>query len=143
MIHSGRAGNHPDIVLPGVAIERLLDQLTERAGGQRPVEIAESALPDGRQDALRVAFSGEDDLGGGADGTYAPQQLQAVEAVVSLSGQHQIDGAGTQQVERLLAAGHLPDLAVVAFEETGQVSLDRGVGIDEQQAAGAQNISTL
>ena len=69
----GAGGDYADIVLPGVAIERLLDQFAERAGGQGPVEIAEGALADGGEDALRVELSGEDDLGGGTDGTYAPQ----------------------------------------------------------------------
>jgi hypothetical protein len=135
--------NHPDIVLPCIAIQRLLHQIGQRAWGQRPVEIAESALPDGRQDALGVAFTGQDDPGGGADGTNAPQQGQAVEAVVPLSGQDEIDRAGTQQVDRFAAAGHVPDLTVVAFQETGQVSVDHGVGLDDQKAAGIQNISTL
>ena len=62
---------------------------------------------------------------------------------LAVSGQHQVDRSGTEKVERLLAAGHLLNLPVFAFEETGQVSQDYGVGIDEQQAAGAQNISTL
>jgi hypothetical protein len=74
---------------------------------------------------------GSGSLGGRADGTYAPQQFQAVEAIISLSGQHQVEGAGTQEVERLLAAGRLLNLAVVPLQETGQVSQGRGVGIDE------------
>jgi hypothetical protein len=35
------------------------------------------------------------------------------------------------------------NLTVVAAEETGQMILDGGVGIDKQKAAGDQNISTL
>src|ERR1035441_5382366 len=73
----------------------------------------------------------------------SPMKIELVKTVVALSGQHQVEGAGTEQVERLLAAGHLPNLPVVALQETGPASLDGGVGIDEQQAAGAQNISTL
>jgi hypothetical protein len=69
----GPGRNHPDIVLPGVAIERLLHQFTQRTRSQRAVQIAESALPDGRQDALRIAVSGQDDLGRRADGAYPPQ----------------------------------------------------------------------
>ena len=67
----GAGGDDADIVLPGIGIERLLDQFAERAGGQGPVEIAEGALADGGEDARRVEVSGEDDLGRGLDGTYA------------------------------------------------------------------------
>src|ERR1017187_7372168 len=76
-------------------------ETTRISSCQGPVEIAEGALPDRRQDALRIGVAGEDDFGFGADGTHAAQPLQAVEAVVPLSGQHQIDVASTQEVERL------------------------------------------
>ena len=52
-------------------------------------------------------------------------------------------GAVAEEVERLLAAWYVLNLPVVSFEETGQVVLDGGVGIDKQQATGDQNISTL
>ena len=71
VIHSGRAETTRISSCQVSAIERLLDQFAERAGGQGPVEIAESALADGGEDARRVEIAGEDDLGSGLDGAYA------------------------------------------------------------------------
>jgi hypothetical protein len=71
------------------------------------------------------------------------QEFERVEAIASRSHDHQIDGVGAQQGERLPGIGDRLDLAVVALQETGEVFLNGRVGFDEQQAAGVQKITTL
>src|SRR5205823_4745739 len=63
----GTGGDDTDIVLPGIGIERLLDQFTERPGSQGQVEITVSSLANGGQNALGTELSGEDDF---SRGTY-------------------------------------------------------------------------
>ena len=50
--------DHPDVVLPGVAVERLLNQLAERTGGQGLVNVTKSPLPDRRENVIRVEVPG-------------------------------------------------------------------------------------
>ena len=91
-----------------------------------------------------IEVAGEDDLGFGTDGAYPAQQLQPVETIASLApATTRSIGPSRSSLERFPAARHVLDLAVVPLQNSGQVFLNRGVGIDQQQAARAQNISTL
>jgi hypothetical protein len=139
----GAGGDNANVVLPGVRLESVLHQIGEWRGRNRGAKVPKRTLPDRVQDALRVGFAGQNHLCIRTDGAHASQQFEWVEAVASWSRDHQIHRVGAKQGERLSGFGDWLDLTVVALQEAREVCLNDWVGLDEQQAAGVQKITTL
>ncbi|MCU1238449.1 MAG: hypothetical protein JWP63_6416, partial [Candidatus Solibacter sp.] len=107
------------------------------------MEVTKSTLPDGLNNVSGIGHAGEDHLGFGADGADAAEEFEGIEAIIGAAGEDEINVSGADPIEGLTAVRHLFDFPVVPFQETGQVSLGGGIGIEQKQVAGRQKNSTL
>jgi hypothetical protein len=58
-----------------------------------------------------------------------------------VAGHHQVAWAGAEAFERILAVIGFFDPAVVPLEDAGEKFVDRGIGIHQEEAARAHEIS--
>ena len=139
----GAGGDDTDIVLPGLGLEGVLHHLDQGGGREGAMEVTENTLADGLNNLLRVGLAGKDHLGLGADGADAAQEFQGVEAVGAGASEQNVEGTVADPIKGFAAIRYVLYLTVILFEEAGQMVLNRRIGIEQQQAAGVQKISTL
>src|ERR1039458_9630142 len=126
----GAGGQDENIVRGGFGLEGLLDHVGEGDGGERRVEVAVGAGADGAEDASRVGIAGKDNLCIGLQDVQLTDELEAVQVVGALAGEHQIIELGAEALQGFTPAIGVPDGAILALQEAHQEVVDGAVWVN-------------